>query len=253
MEIENKKILVIGDTCKDVYIYGKCERLCPDAPVPVLIPKNRVESDGMAGNVVRNAEALGIKVNYILNKNYPTKIRYVDQKTNQMLVRVDEGEYDTERIFGIRNIDLSEFDAIIISDYNKGFLMEEDIKYICDNHNLVFIDTKKIINSFCENARFIKINDTEYQLSKQNIDTMNLYESLIVTTGSKGAIYKDVIFPVELVEIKDQTGAGDTFMASLVVKYLETSNIEESIKFANRCASWVVTQRGVNIINVNKI
>ena len=39
------KILVIGDSCKDVHIYGKCERMCPDAPVPgSFVHRDLVES-----------------------------------------------------------------------------------------------------------------------------------------------------------------------------------------------------------------
>ena len=42
------KILVIGDSCKDVFIYGKVERLSPDAPVPILIPLRKEESNTVA-------------------------------------------------------------------------------------------------------------------------------------------------------------------------------------------------------------
>ena len=50
---------------------------------------------------------------------------------------------------------------------------------------------------------------------------------------------------VDVVEIKDMTGAGDTFMACLVVKYLQTDNIETAITFANECATTVVQHKGV--------
>ena len=44
------KFLVIGDGCTDVHIYGKCNRLSPEAPVPVFNPLRRTENDGMAKN-----------------------------------------------------------------------------------------------------------------------------------------------------------------------------------------------------------
>ena len=47
------------------------------------------------------------------------------------------------------------------------------------------------------------------------------------------------------------TGAGDSFLAGLVVKYLTTKNIEKSIKFANECATQVVQRKGVVTINEN--
>ena len=41
-----KKVLVIGDICKDVFHYVKCERLCPEAPVPVVTVVETKSNDG---------------------------------------------------------------------------------------------------------------------------------------------------------------------------------------------------------------
>ena len=46
-----KKILVIGDSCIDEFIYGKSDRLCPEAPVPIFIPTKIISNGGMALNV----------------------------------------------------------------------------------------------------------------------------------------------------------------------------------------------------------
>jgi sugar/nucleoside kinase (ribokinase family) len=53
---------------------------------------------------------------------------------------------------------------------------------------------------------------------------------------------------VENVEVKDMSGAGDTFLAGLVVKYLETKDIRQAIVFANECATEVVQRRGVGVV-----
>jgi sugar/nucleoside kinase (ribokinase family) len=53
---------------------------------------------------------------------------------------------------------------------------------------------------------------------------------------------------VNKAEVKDTSGAGDSFMAALCIKFLETKDIYESIKFANSCASEVVRHRGVTTI-----
>ena len=63
------KVLVIGDSCTDVFVYGDIERVCPEAPVPVFNPIKRTENGGMAKNVVANLEALGVKVDVITNTN----------------------------------------------------------------------------------------------------------------------------------------------------------------------------------------
>jgi len=52
----------------------------------------------------------------------------------------------------------------------------------------------------------------------------------------------------ERVEVKDSTGAGDSFFAALLVRYAETGDIDEAINFANACAAKVVTQKGVTLI-----
>jgi bifunctional ADP-heptose synthase (sugar kinase/adenylyltransferase) len=42
------KFLAIGDSCTDVFIYGRCERICPEAPVPVFIPVKEKTNGGMS-------------------------------------------------------------------------------------------------------------------------------------------------------------------------------------------------------------
>jgi D-beta-D-heptose 7-phosphate kinase/D-beta-D-heptose 1-phosphate adenosyltransferase len=66
--------------------------------------------------------------------------------------------------------------------------------------------------------------------------------------GGLGCEYQGKRYPTNQVEVKDLAGAGDTFIAALVVKFLETDDISQAIKFANQCASKVVTQKGVNSI-----
>ena len=61
-----------------------------------------------------------------------------------------------------------------MSDYDKGFLFEEDIDIICNNNINVFIDTKKILGDWCKYSTFIKINNIEY-----SINTNILYLSLV--------------------------------------------------------------------------
>ena len=239
------RVLVIGDSCKDIFVYGDIHRVCPEAPVPVFNPTHRTENDGMAKNVVRNLEALGCNVEFISNDNSIKKIRYVDNRSNQMVLRVDEN--DKCRSINENEIDYIEkfhmnFDAVIISDYCKGFLDEEDICFIADKCNNVFLDTKKEIGDWVNDVDFIKINELEY---KKNYSGNPNDDKLIVTLGSKGCRYKDELFPVEEVSVKDVSGAGDTFMSALVVEYIKTGDIRKSINFAQECTTKVVQQPGV--------
>jgi|TARA_R100000995_G_scaffold60103_1_gene30426 bifunctional ADP-heptose synthase (sugar kinase/adenylyltransferase) len=239
------KVLVIGDSCNDVFIYGDIHRVCPEAPVPVFNPTHQTENDGMAKNVVRNLEALGCNVEFISNDNSIKKIRYVDNRSNQMVLRVDEN--DKCRSINENEIDYikkygKRFDAVIISDYCKGFLDEEDICFIADKCNNVFLDTKKEIGDWANDVDFIKINELEYE---KNYKGKPNNDKLIVTLGSKGCRYMGETFSVNEVSVKDVSGAGDTFMAGLVVKYIKTLDIKESIHFAQECTTTVVQKIGV--------
>ena len=237
------RVLVIGDSCKDIFVYCKVERFCPEAPVPVLNVKDSTENGGMSKNVQKNVERLNVHCDLITNDNWEklTKARYVHRESNHMFLRID-GEDRAD------HVDLSkicyDYDAIIISDYNKGFLTELDIEEICKNHPMVFIDTKKVLGRWADNAKYIKINHTEYTHSLPHL-TDYLKTKVIHTMGERGAELNGKIYPVKPVDVKDASGAGDTFMAALVVKYLETKRIDRAIKFANECARTVVQHRGV--------
>jgi bifunctional ADP-heptose synthase (sugar kinase/adenylyltransferase) len=143
---------------------------------------------------------------------------------------------------------LNGYDAIIISDYHKGFLHENDIKYICDKYDNVFVDVKKYLGAWVQNANFIKINEFEH---KTNLEfwpdcSKLLLEKLIITRGSGGCEYMGNIFKTKNVKIADVSGAGDTFIAAFVIEYLKNRNVEEAINFAQKCAVKVVQKHGVS-------
>tara|TARA_R100001015_G_C4605190_1_gene160217 strand:+ start:352 stop:1086 length:735 start_codon:yes stop_codon:yes gene_type:complete len=242
-------ILVIGDSCIDEFIYCDIERICPEAPVPVLKPTKSKHNQGMASNVVENLKALGAKVDLITNVESIKKTRYVDNRSGQMVIRVDKNDNCGRIKIGGLN-DNGYFDAVIISDYCKGFLLEEDINEITNRFKCpIFLDTKKQLGDWCENISFIKINEFEH---KKNFERLPNYpfilDKMIVTIGSKGCKYKNKIYSVPEVSVKDVSGAGDTFLAGLVTSYLKHNNIEQAIKFANECATIVVQKRGVTTL-----
>jgi len=242
------RFLVFGENCEDVFQYGSATRLDPAAPAPILVPQRRTVNSGMAGNVVTNLKSLGAEVVFYTQPNKITKTRFVDEKTNHLLMRLDIGDSETSplAIDFIKSIDFNEFDCIVISDYCKGFLTYEAVEEICKKHNNVFIDTKKIINESFSNATFMKINSVEYASSKDSISKVKgLEDKLIVTTAKDGCTYKGKTYPVSRVEVKDHSGAGDTFLAALAFKYTEIKDIDLSITFANECATKVVSKRGV--------
>ena len=240
------QIKIIGESCIDVFVYCEAIRLAPDLPVPVLQEIHIEKNPGMAANVQRNIHSRLIKTELITNPNWESliKTRYVHDSSNHMFFRVDT-------LFQIEQIKMDtlklDTDIIVISDYNKGFLSENDIANICNSHPLVFLDTKKILGSWADQAAFIKINNYEFKNSQKFL-TDKLQNKIIHTRGAEGCDYQGINYPVEKIDVRDTSGAGDSFMAALVAEYLTTSDIVKSIKSANIAASRVVQTRGVGVI-----
>tara|TARA_R100000664_G_scaffold27197_1_gene37755 strand:+ start:21887 stop:22648 length:762 start_codon:yes stop_codon:yes gene_type:complete len=250
-EVKKNRILVIGETCVDIFNYGKVERLAPEAPAPVFCTAETLKSLGMAMNVKNNIVSLGLECDIVTNSGWEniTKTRFIDKRTNHMFLRVDSENNGYKNLDVGKIVDkLDKYEAVIISDYCKGFLTTEDILKISSSHPNVFLDTKKILNyDWCRNVKFIKINFSEFKRT-EHVLKKEFDDKLIITLGKDGSKHNGKIFSVPEVEIKDLAGAGDTFIASLVVKYVETGNIEDSIIFANKCATKVVQKRGVSIV-----
>jgi D-beta-D-heptose 7-phosphate kinase/D-beta-D-heptose 1-phosphate adenosyltransferase len=232
------KILLLGDNCTDVYQYGTVDRISPEAPIPVFVPSYKEERSGMAGNVFNNLEALGCHVNY-LHGETSTKTRLIDQRSKQQIVRIDNDIESTPITFETAIPDV--YDAVIISDYNKGTvsyeLMEETIATAkCP----VFIDTKKTDLERLQGA-WVKINELEYSKLKSECT------GLVVTRGAKGAsvIHHDIECSAPQVEVADVTGAGDTFLAAFAYQYINTQNLLDSILFATKASAVTVQHVGV--------
>ena len=240
------KVLLIGDSCTDEYVYGSCERLNPEAPVPILKFNRKETKKGMAWNVRENIESFGIEVYMITNQETITKTRYIDEKYNQQILRVDNEpnlkpmEYDLPD---------GHFDALVISDYDKGFLSNEKVFELVEWFDgPVFIDSKK--TKLPKESCFVKINDLEFS----KLD--NPADNLIITRGSKGAEYQGKLYPGEKVDIFDAVGAGDTFLSAMVYFYLKYGKIEEAIPYANKAAAIAVSNFGTYILtkeDVNEI
>lgn len=233
------KVLLIGDSCIDEYIYGTCERLSPEAPVPILRFNRKETKNGMVLNVKENLISFGIEVHLITNKEKIIKTRYIDEKCNHQILRVD-----TECFIEPMKCDIphGDFDAIVISDYNKGFITKEKLFDIVSNSKIpVFIDSKKtyLPNLNC----YIKINERESKL----LQSQN--NNLIITKGPKGAEYNGVNYPGKKVNVFDVVGAGDTFLSTLVYFYLCCGKIEEAIPYANKAASIAVQNFGTYVLS----
>jgi D-beta-D-heptose 7-phosphate kinase/D-beta-D-heptose 1-phosphate adenosyltransferase len=189
------KIIVVGDFMLDRYIWGKSDRLSPEAPVPVVLLNKEEEKLGGAGNVVRNLLSLGSKVlpvgvvgwegeriinllkeegcstaGIFLDKGRPLTIKTRVIVENQQLVRLDKEKRTNisaeqeKKIFSFIKKNAFEDDLIILSDYDKGTLTSELCRKIIDFSRKkgikVLVDPKKNVEKF-KGAYLIKPNRKE--------------------------------------------------------------------------------------------
>jgi bifunctional ADP-heptose synthase (sugar kinase/adenylyltransferase) len=234
----NAKILLIGDSCLDVFCYGTVERLNPEAPVPILNYKRTETRQGMCWNVYNNLKSFGIEVYMMTNEEKITKTRYIDEKTNQQILRVDDEVHCKPMQYLIPD---ETYDAVVISDYNKGFVSSTRMFEIAYGTKCpVFIDSKKkILPSY---GCYVKINDLEYSKLEEK------HDNLIITRGGEGAEYDGILYPGEKVNVYDVVGAGDTFLSALTFGYLKYGTIQEAIPFANKAAAVAVSHPGTYVL-----
>jgi D-beta-D-heptose 7-phosphate kinase/D-beta-D-heptose 1-phosphate adenosyltransferase len=241
MTTKQFKILLIGDDCNDIYTYGHVKRISPEAPVPVFEPVYTIHHDGMAGNVRKNLEALGCAVDFLRDKDRVSeKNRLIDERTKQQLLRVDRDVEGNPITFETAIPPV--YDAIVISDYNKGTVTYELIEELAKEVDVpIFVDTKKTDLARLSGC-YVKIN----ALEKSRATSLPKIDHLIVTQGHHGATWNGWGFPAELVgDVTDVCGAGDTFLAALAYKFLETNNMAEAVVFANKAAAVTVQHIGV--------
>lgn len=236
--LKKSKILLLGDSCLDIYQFGTVDRLSPEAPIPIFVPQHQYSRPGMANNVKANLEALGCEVYSIVGKP-SEKTRLIDQRSRQQVLRVDR-DIMSDPI----ELDIStckNFDAVVISDYNKGSVSYDLIAKVAVASPVpVFVDTKKT-NLISMRGAWVKINEQEHSR------IVNDCPGLIVTRGARGAeiVHHGVVCPAPEVEVVDVTGAGDTFLSALAFKYLQTSNIVGAVEFAIKAAAVTVQHLGV--------
>lgn len=205
-----KHILVIGDLILDEYIHGVVERICQEAPVPVISVNKKSVCPGGAGNVSINLAQANIPVSLltvigndfdsvnllkILNKqNIDTsmsitlpewkinkKTRYVSN--NYILLRVDDNEdkmvitneIEEEIISRIKKY-IYKFEIIILSDYNKGLLNKKIVKRIIqlskEVNIKVLVDVKGNDTEKYKGAFLLKPNKKElFELTNFKIET----------------------------------------------------------------------------------
>ncbi len=298
LDFSDIKVLVVGDYMIDHYIIGESNRMSPEAPVPVIVPKEEYSIPGGAGNVAMNISTLGSQVtclgvigndffgkelikifneNNISSKyietieNYSTIVKQRIYCNGIQVARVDKEELiEWMPDQSINSLDFSDYDAIILSDYNKGVLVKP--WFLKPKNTNVLLDPKSGYEHLFIHSNIITPNLNELKkISGMNVNSNdsivnacnklmkeNSFDYIIAKKGDKGMTIvgnQNFIKHIEphRVDNPDVTGAGDTVIAALSIAYAKTNDIEFSAKFANAAAAIAVNKTGTASVTIDEI
>lgn len=277
------RVMVIGDYMIDEYFFGSCERISPEAPVPIIKFLSREFRAGGAGNVEKNLLTLGAQTRvWFGRKDQQThKMRVICQ--GQQVVRLDMD--NAEEVSPPKNLweNLEWADVIVLCDYGKGVINSQLIKSIDDFYSsrwainkgkrpLLLVDPYMDKVDYGENVFLIKPNEKECKsVSKHGIPFFeaahNYLEKskskyLLVTAGSRGMFlfdngkYKEKPFVVEseVKQVYDVTGAGDTAIATMAfIMASEHFSAQTAVKWANRACGIVVGKQGTAMVSFDEL
>jgi len=212
------KVLVIGDYCLDIFNLCRSTRLNPESSAPLVQVGSVYTKEGMAGNVNACLQELGLSTKTVFSNTTSTKTRYINATTNEQLLRVD---FDA-KVDPLDTLDLENtlypwlYDAIVVSDYDKGFLSYDMINKIVELADIkpVFLDTKKKNLKYFDTRIILKINEHEANAA------YSVPDHTIVTMGGAGVLWYNNRWRAYKTEVADVCGAGDAFLAGLVYGYL---------------------------------
>ena len=304
---KSPKLLVIGDLMIDHYLWGSCERISPEAPVQVVNVERESSVLGGAGNVINNLRALDAQVDVIsviggceiseelkelladirVSTQYliTQKDRITSKKSRiiasqQQVVRYDRESTDEishesqKEILDTFSSIITDYDAVLLSDYGKGVLTKELtaslIAIANENNKKVLVDPKGLDYSKYKGAFLLTPNKKEASEATQvNIkDETSLTQAItqlktecdldvsLITLSEQGvAIFDDKLrtHPTVAREVFDVTGAGDTVLASLGFALACEYEIDDAVEFSNLAAGVVVGKIGSATATLNEI
>jgi len=293
IDFSDTTVLLIGDFMIDHYIIGTSNRMSPEAPVPVVIPVKEYSVPGGAGNVAMNLCTMGANViclgvvgddiwgekllsllkNKGINidgidiiKNHPTTLKQRIYSDGKQVARLDtEKIIDWTPNFLSKNLD--NYDACILSDYNKGVIKNANI-----DTDILIVDPKKDDFSLYKNTHIITPNLNELQRAtkiklgddQSIIDACTEligkynFNYIVIKRGAQGMTIvgkNNFVKHIEAhsVENPDVTGAGDTVISALSIAYAKTQDIELSAHFANNAAATAVNKLGTATVTIDEI
>ncbi|MCG6550809.1 MAG: D-glycero-beta-D-manno-heptose-7-phosphate kinase [Candidatus Magnetominusculus sp. LBB02] len=300
-----KRILVIGDIILDHFVWGNAERISPEAPVPIVDVEMETYLAGGAGNVANNIASLGgvaslvgiigtghgadiicsllnekkIDIGGVFHDNRPTTVKTRVIANNQQIVRFDREQRESLGAKTLRSIkdyialNINRFDGVIISDYKKGVITPQLIKFLMERASGKFVSVDPKVGHFhCykgvslitpnkkEAAEGAGIHICDIQsLEKAGLKLMKDLKcgAVLITRGDEGMslFYDKEIhhIPTAAKEVYDVTGAGDTVIAAFTLAYAAGASLPEAAVTANHAAGIVVGEVGTAVTTTGQI
>ncbi len=309
-DFAGKKVLIVGDVMLDAYIIGKVDRVSPEAPVPIVNIGSLENRLGGAANVALNIAALnaipvlcsvigndkdglvfldilkqrGMETqNIILSHDRSTTTKTRVLGNNHHLLRLDKedlhdlNEMDNNLLLQRYEQVLPNCDVVILQDYNKGVLTENNIETLINLAKKlgkpIAVDPKKKnflrykgVTLFKPNLKEIKeglntdANLKDKEQLKKEVLKLNVFlqnELTMVTLSEDGVMISDHknfdFIPAHLRNISDVSGAGDTVIsvASLCLALGEPPKTIAAI--SNLAGGLVCEETGVMPIDIEKL
>ena len=296
-----RRVLVVGDLMLDQYIRGSVSRISPEAPVPVVRVTGENFIPGGAGNVVSNLAALGAEVSIVgvvgedeagrrLLEQFREKgvdvagvcvdvDRLTTQKCRVVAERQQAIRYDREttgplshatetRLLASLADELSQADAVILSDYGKGVigpkLLSRAILGSRRRNIPVTVDPKPEHFRRYKGVTCVTPNTAEAwacmhrvpkpgqdaldELGRDILKTLNS-RSVLITRGPDGmslfeAGKKVTHIPTVAREVFDVSGAGDTVISTFTLALAAGAPLVRAAKLSNHAAGIVVAKLG---------
>ena len=287
------RILVVGDVMLDRYWFGDVSRISPEAPVPIVRVEKREERLGGAANVARNVASLGAHVGLLgvvgadeageqvaallaassihsyLQRDAAIstiiKLRVIGRQ--QQLLRIDFEDAPTDTVLRDKltafNSKLPDYDVIILSDYNKGSLVNvaDMIRSARAAGKTVMVDPKGDDFSRYAGASILTPNKSElkrivgsWHSEQQLTDKAQALrrelglDALLLTRSEEGmSLYSDadtLHMHAAAREVYDVSGAGDTVIATLAAMLGAGMPMADALVTANRAGGIVVGKLG---------
>lgn len=300
--LENTRLLIVGDSMLDKYWFGDANRISPEAPVPVVHVTKTEERLGGAANVALNVRSLGaqttlmsvvgddesgssikrlltqagITPRLLTDKTLKTTVKLRLVARQQQVVRIDfedrpAGDVLNDQIDDIKNT-ISQFDALVLSDYGKGGLdrLPQMIAAANQASIPVLVDPKGSDYERYTGATLITPNRAELQMVVGNWNTeaeltrkaQNLRKklklvALLLTRSEEGmTLYTEgheLTVPAQAREVFDVSGAGDTVIAVVATMLAAGVELKEAIRIANRAGGIVVGKLGTASVTYSEL